>query len=158
MTEGFFAAAPYHQPQDQLERLLGYVDFRGSITCGELSGHTCLLGTLVQETYATHPDIRAACDKGMSTHIAIGERYRGGQTTLRTGRDLERGELGLLHSVRPAGGIYLCEGKANRRCRSRELGVFAALSGSSIHSTPEPLKEGIHHEYQNLRQPAGEKT
>ena len=32
--------------------------------------YTCLLGTLVQETYATHPDIRAACDKGMSTHIA----------------------------------------------------------------------------------------
>ena len=32
--------------------------------------YTCLLGTLVQETYATHPDIRAACDKGMSSHIA----------------------------------------------------------------------------------------
>jgi hypothetical protein len=24
----------------------------------------------VQETYATHPDIRAACDRGMSRHIA----------------------------------------------------------------------------------------
>ena len=30
----------------------------------------CLLGTLVQETYATHPEIRAACDRGMSRHIA----------------------------------------------------------------------------------------
>ncbi|MBL8574919.1 MAG: TetR/AcrR family transcriptional regulator [Hyphomicrobiaceae bacterium] len=71
MTEGFFASAPYHQPLDPLERLLGYVDFRAEILRGELSDYTCLLGTLVQETYATHPDIRAACDKGMSDHIAI---------------------------------------------------------------------------------------
>jgi TetR/AcrR family transcriptional regulator, transcriptional repressor for nem operon len=71
MTEGFFASAPYHDSKDPLERLLGYVDFRADILRGDLPDYTCLLGTLVQETYATHPDIRAACDKGMSTHIAI---------------------------------------------------------------------------------------
>ena len=71
LTEGFFAAAPYHHSPDPLERLLGYVDFRGEILQGELAEYTCLLGTLVQETYATHPDIRAACDKGMSNHIAL---------------------------------------------------------------------------------------
>jgi TetR/AcrR family transcriptional repressor of nem operon len=70
MTDGFFAAAPYHKLQDPLQRLFGYVDFRGEILQGELPDYTCLLGTLVQETYATHPDIRAACDKGMSSHIA----------------------------------------------------------------------------------------
>jgi TetR/AcrR family transcriptional repressor of nem operon len=71
MTEEFFASAPYHTSKDPLERLLGYVDFRAEILQGDLPDYTCLLGTLVQETYATHPDIRAACDKGMSTHIAI---------------------------------------------------------------------------------------
>lgn len=70
MTEGFFAAASYHHSKDPLERLLGYVDFRGEILRGDLPDYTCLLGTLVQEIYATHPDIRAACDKGMTTHIA----------------------------------------------------------------------------------------
>jgi TetR/AcrR family transcriptional repressor of nem operon len=70
MTEGFFATAPYHQCADPLERLLGYVAFRGEILLGELPDYTCLLGTLVQETYATHPEIRAACDRGMSRHIA----------------------------------------------------------------------------------------
>jgi TetR/AcrR family transcriptional repressor of nem operon len=70
MTEGFFAAAPYHKPADPLDRLLGYVRFRGAILTGELPDYTCLLGTLVQETYATHPDIRAACERGMSRHIA----------------------------------------------------------------------------------------
>ncbi len=71
MTEGFFASAPYHRSEDPLERLLGYVDFRAEILRGDVPDYTCLLGTLVQETYATHPDIRAACDKGMATHIAI---------------------------------------------------------------------------------------
>jgi TetR/AcrR family transcriptional repressor of nem operon len=71
MTEGFFASAPYHLSKDPLERLLGYVDFRAEILQGDLPDYTCLLGTLVQETYATHPDIRAACNKGMSTHIDI---------------------------------------------------------------------------------------
>jgi TetR/AcrR family transcriptional repressor of nem operon len=70
MTESFFASAPYHKHLDPLERLLGYVDFRGEILTGELPDYTCLLGTLVQETYATHPEIRAACDRGMSRHIA----------------------------------------------------------------------------------------
>ena len=71
MTEALFAAAPYHHSKDPLERLLGYVDLRGEILQGDLPDYTCLLGTLVQETYATHPDIRVACDRGMSTHIAI---------------------------------------------------------------------------------------
>lgn len=73
-TEGFFAAASYHHSADPLQRLLGYVDFRIEILQGDAPEYTCLLGTLVQETYATHPDIRAACDKGMSNHIALLER------------------------------------------------------------------------------------
>ena len=70
MADGLFATAPYHQAEDPLERLLGYVDFRAAILNGELPDYTCLLGTLVQETYDSHPTIRAACDQGMSSHIA----------------------------------------------------------------------------------------
>jgi len=70
MAEGLFATAPYRQAEDPLDRLLGYVDFRAAILSGELPDYTCLLGTLVQETYDTHPAIRAACDQGMSAHIA----------------------------------------------------------------------------------------
>jgi TetR/AcrR family transcriptional repressor of nem operon len=70
-TEGFFGAAPYHKLEDPFERLVGYVDFRAEILQGDVPDYTCLLGTLVQETYATHPDIRAACDKVLSAHIAI---------------------------------------------------------------------------------------
>jgi TetR/AcrR family transcriptional repressor of nem operon len=64
-----FAAAPYRKLQDPLDRLLGYLDFRATILTGELHEYTCLLGTLVQETYVTHPDIRAACDRALSGHV-----------------------------------------------------------------------------------------
>ena len=70
MSDGLFAAAPYRRLEDPLDRLLGYLDFRGKLLQGELPDYTCLLGTLVQETYATHPHIRAACDQGLSSHIA----------------------------------------------------------------------------------------
>jgi TetR/AcrR family transcriptional regulator, transcriptional repressor for nem operon len=70
MTDSFFAAAPYRRLDDPFDRLIGYVDFRASILNGALYEYTCLLGTLVQETYDTHPQIRARCDLGMSNHIA----------------------------------------------------------------------------------------
>jgi TetR/AcrR family transcriptional regulator, transcriptional repressor for nem operon len=67
MTEGFFVGAPYRCLADPLVRLLGYVDFRIGIPRGELPDYRCFLGTLLQETYATHPDIRAACERGLVT-------------------------------------------------------------------------------------------
>jgi TetR/AcrR family transcriptional repressor of nem operon len=65
---GLFAAAPYQRLDDPLERLLGYVDFRAAILEGELPEYTCLLGTMVQEAYATHPAIRAACEREIVGH------------------------------------------------------------------------------------------
>jgi TetR/AcrR family transcriptional regulator, transcriptional repressor for nem operon len=70
LAEASFADAPYNQASDPLDRLLGYVDFRASILSGGLHDYTCLIGTIVQETYATHPDIRAACNEGLSSHVA----------------------------------------------------------------------------------------
>jgi TetR/AcrR family transcriptional regulator, transcriptional repressor for nem operon len=69
-AESIFSAAPYHDPADPLDRLLGYVDFRKAIIQGELPEYTCLLGTMVQETYETHPAIRKACDRCMGAHAA----------------------------------------------------------------------------------------
>jgi TetR/AcrR family transcriptional regulator, transcriptional repressor for nem operon len=68
MAAELFAAAPYHALDDPVARLLGYVDFRREILTGELPEYTCLLGTMVQETYATHPAIRAACEREIVGH------------------------------------------------------------------------------------------
>jgi TetR/AcrR family transcriptional repressor of nem operon len=63
MADGLFRQAFYRRLADPLERVLGYVEFRKSILQGELPQYTCLLGTMVQEAYDTHPAIRAACEE-----------------------------------------------------------------------------------------------
>jgi TetR/AcrR family transcriptional repressor of nem operon len=69
-TGALFASAPYHAPADPVERLLAYVDFRKSLLRGDLPDFTCLVGTMVQETYDTHPAIREACNRSISEHAA----------------------------------------------------------------------------------------
>src|SRR5262249_41558705 len=69
-TGELFAAAPYHAHTDPLDRVLGYLDFRKALLKGRVPEFTCLVGTMVQETYETDPDIRAACDASISNHAA----------------------------------------------------------------------------------------
>jgi len=71
MAQGLFAQAPYLGLEDPLDRLLGYVDFRAAMLDRELAEYTCLLGTLVQETYDSHPAIRTACDGAMTLHVEM---------------------------------------------------------------------------------------
>lgn len=72
VTGGLFANAPYQQVADPRERILAYIDFRAQIVQGaapgDLADVTCLLGTMVQETFDTHPAIRAACREGIEGH------------------------------------------------------------------------------------------
>jgi len=68
VTSALFANAPYHEPSDPLERVLAYVDFRKAMLRGELPEFTCLLGTMTQEVYGTHPAIREACNASISGH------------------------------------------------------------------------------------------
>ena len=67
-TSGFFAAAPYHDPADALERVLAYVAFRKAIIVGDLAEFTCLVGTMAQEIYGSHPAIRQACAASIFGH------------------------------------------------------------------------------------------
>jgi TetR/AcrR family transcriptional repressor of nem operon len=67
-TAELFAHAPYHAPKDPLDRVLGYIDFRRALLEGEVPDFTCLVGTMVQEIYDTHPAIRDACDDSISGH------------------------------------------------------------------------------------------
>jgi TetR/AcrR family transcriptional regulator, transcriptional repressor for nem operon len=69
-ADALFARAPYRNAADARERLLGYVDFRASMLRGDLPDFTCLLGTMVQETYATHPAIREACATHITEHAS----------------------------------------------------------------------------------------
>lgn len=70
MTSAVFAQAPYHDHADPLDRVLGYVAFRKALLQGGVPDFTCLVGTMVQETYETTPAIRDACDRSISAHAA----------------------------------------------------------------------------------------
>lgn len=68
MASALFAAAPYHAHPDALARVLAYIDFRRSLIDGELAQWTCLVGTMTQEVFDRHPNIRDACASSIFGH------------------------------------------------------------------------------------------
>jgi TetR/AcrR family transcriptional repressor of nem operon len=70
MAATLFGGAPYRSKSDPRDRVLGYVDFRISLLRGEIPLYTCLIGTTVQEVYATYPKLRTVCDRMLSEHVA----------------------------------------------------------------------------------------
>jgi TetR/AcrR family transcriptional regulator, transcriptional repressor for nem operon len=66
-----FAAAPYHRLEDPLQRVLGYIELRKSLLQGEIADFTCLVGTMLQEVYASHPAIRDACQASIHNHAEM---------------------------------------------------------------------------------------
>lgn len=74
-TSALFKNAPYHDLDDPLDRLLGYVEFRKQIIEGDLAEFTCLVGTMTQEIYGSHPAIREACAASIFGHAQTLEPY-----------------------------------------------------------------------------------
>jgi TetR/AcrR family transcriptional repressor of nem operon len=70
LSHARFGAAAYHQFDDPLDRILGYLEFRKAILVGDVADFSCLAGTMLQEAYGTHPDIRQACEATIVTHAA----------------------------------------------------------------------------------------
>jgi TetR/AcrR family transcriptional regulator, transcriptional repressor for nem operon len=73
LSAALFAAAPFHRLDDPLDRVLGYLEFRKAMLRGDVAEFTCLAGTMVQEAYGTHPEIRQACDASIGGHAATVE-------------------------------------------------------------------------------------
>ena len=69
-TSALFAGASYHEPDDPLDRVLAYLDFRKGIIGGETFEYTCLVGTMTQEVHDSAPAIRDACAASILGHAA----------------------------------------------------------------------------------------
>jgi TetR/AcrR family transcriptional repressor of nem operon len=65
-----FDQIPSQITDDPLERLFAYLAVRKSMMSGDLSQWTCFAGTMIQETYATHPALRDACGAVIAEHSA----------------------------------------------------------------------------------------
>jgi TetR/AcrR family transcriptional regulator, transcriptional repressor for nem operon len=69
VTAPVFEGASYHADSDPARRVLDYVAFRKAmLNDRSLAEFTCLVGTMVQETYDTHPEIRDACGASILGH------------------------------------------------------------------------------------------
>jgi TetR/AcrR family transcriptional regulator, transcriptional repressor for nem operon len=69
-TGAFFDGAPYHQHEDPLERVLGYIDFRLMLIEGTPQQFSCVAGTMVQEAFLSSDAIRIACEASISGNAA----------------------------------------------------------------------------------------
>lgn len=67
-TGELFAGAAYHDHPTPAQRVLGYVDFRRSLIGDDPAAYSCLVGTMTQEAFATHTDIREACAASILGH------------------------------------------------------------------------------------------
>jgi TetR/AcrR family transcriptional repressor of nem operon len=66
-----FASAPYHAHGDPLDRVLGYLEFRKAmLATTDIREISCFAGTMIQEVYATHPDLARASEATISDHAA----------------------------------------------------------------------------------------
>ena len=63
-----FTDAPWQRVEDPLDRLVAHIDFRLAMLDGPVEGFTCFVGTMVQETFATNDNIRAACDASITAY------------------------------------------------------------------------------------------
>jgi TetR/AcrR family transcriptional repressor of nem operon len=114
MTGDLFAAAPYHKHADPLDRVLGYIDFRKSLLTGELPQFTCLVGTMVQETYASNPAIRDACARSISNHVAkLEEEIRAALAKRRISPSWTAASLALYTQAVLQGAFIIAKAKGN---------------------------------------------
>lgn len=67
-TGAMFAAAAYHDADDPLARILGYLDLRSTMHSDDPAEYTCLAGTMVQEAFHTSPTVRDACGEAIYGH------------------------------------------------------------------------------------------
>ena len=137
LTGGLFASAPYQQVQDPRERILAYIDFRADIEHGDLADVTCLLGTMVQETFATYPAIRQACREGIEGHAqTLVPTIEAAKALYAPGADWSAESLALYTQAALQGAFILAKAQGNSdiaaQCitplRRYVQGLFAACN------------------------------
>jgi TetR/AcrR family transcriptional repressor of nem operon len=70
-ANALFSEADYKDIDDPLDRLFAYIDYRRSMFDGDVAKFTCFAGTVIQETYATHPELRDACGRAIADNAAF---------------------------------------------------------------------------------------
>lgn len=112
-TGELFAAAPYHDHDDPLDRVLAYIEFRKELVRGETPEFTCLVGTMVQEAYDTAPEIRDACWRSISGHAEKLESDIGEAVKNYGVKGVDPKSLALFTQASIQGGFILAKAKGD---------------------------------------------
>lgn len=113
-TSGLFASAPYHDPEDPLDRVLAYIEFRRELIAGAIPDYTCYAGTLVQEAYGASLDIRDACASAIFEHARTLEADIA-EAAERYGVDVDAASLARHTQAVLQGGFVLSKAAGNDR-------------------------------------------
>ncbi|WP_430402767.1 TetR/AcrR family transcriptional regulator [Hyphomonas sp.] len=118
-ANALFGNAPYMAHEDPLERFLGYLTFRRDMLDGPIAEFTCLVGTMVQESYGTLPELREACHDSIWGHALTlvddieAARARHGVTGNWTSESL------ALHTQAVLQGAFILAKADNGACAAR---------------------------------------
>jgi TetR/AcrR family transcriptional regulator, transcriptional repressor for nem operon len=110
--DAMYAAAPYRQLADPLDRLLGFLDFRKAMLRIPMAMTSCPVGTMIQEVFETHPDILRACEACISSQVASVESDIAAVMKLHSVRTHWTPKSLALHTHSVLQGIYILA-KAN---------------------------------------------
>jgi len=140
MAEWLFAGAPYRELADPLDRVLGYIDFRAAILAGPVQEFTCLLGTMVQEAYDTHPAIRQACDTYIGVHAAgVAKDIEAAKALHAPGAPWSAESLALFTQAVLQGGFVLAKAKGGPEV-ARDCVAISAVISSNCSIVPQPAR------------------
>lgn len=110
-TGALFASAPYHAPDRPRDRALAYVGFRDALVGDDAAEFSCLAGTMVQESYATSPDVRDACGRAILGHAATLEADLADALAAAGNTDVDPADLARFTQVVLQGAFVVAKAK-----------------------------------------------
>lgn len=144
-TGELFVQAQFQKRPDPRDRVLGYIDFRKQILRGDAPDYTCLLGTLVQETFDSHPRIRDACNEGISGHArTVGRDIQLAKALYAPGATWDPQVLALFTQASLQGAFILAKARGSAsiaaKCVDHLRQHVANLLGASPAISKEPKR------------------
>lgn len=109
MTGAMFAGHAYNGLADPLDRVFAYLDLRRSFLDWPIAAFSCVGGTTVQETWATHPRLRRAVEACMRSGFAHVERHLADALKAHPVDGLTAEALALEFQVAVQGGIVVAK-------------------------------------------------
>jgi TetR/AcrR family transcriptional repressor of nem operon len=154
MADALFGAAPYQKNDDPRARIFGYIDMRIAMLRGDIAQYTCLLGTTVQEVYATHPQLRAACDRMLSEHVAALTRdLAAAKARYAPAAPWTPESVGYFMQCVLQGGFIFAKAQHNPKVAAASLGHLRDYLATLLEHDPEKWKPVFRKDHARKKKP-----